>query len=80
MENTDLQSNLAMMEDKEFEEKDDILPTKPKELAEIEINDIKQEPHEEEYQLAAFESDHDAGEEFKLLKLKILLRILQAEN
>ena len=77
----DLQSNLAMMEeDIEFEEKVDILPTKPKELAEIEINDIKQERHEEEYQLAAFESDHDSGEKFKLLKLKILLRILQAEN
>ena len=43
----DLQSNLAMMEDIEFEEKVDIddlvLPFKPMKSEEIEINNIKQE-------------------------------------
>ena len=51
MENMDFQSNLAMMEDTEFEEKVDIddlvLPSKPKKSAEIDFNDIKQEPLEE---------------------------------
>ena len=48
MENMNLQLNLAMMEDIEFEEKVDIdvlvLPSKPMKSAEIEINNIKQEP------------------------------------
>ena len=48
MENMDLQSNLTMMENIEFEEKVNInnllLPSKPIKLAKIEIHDIKQEP------------------------------------
>ena len=54
---------LAMMENIDFEEKVDIddlvLPSKPIEMAEIEINDIKQEPIEMEKQQAIFESDHE---------------------
>ena len=50
MENMDLQSNLALMEDIEFVEKVDIddlvLPPKPIKVAEIKIDDIKQEPLE----------------------------------
>ena len=50
MENLDFLSNLAMMEDTELEEKVDIdvllLPAKPKKSAEIDSNDIKQEPLE----------------------------------
>ena len=70
MENVDLQSNLAMMEDIEFEEKVDIddlvLPPKPIKDAEIEIDDSKQEPLEEKNQHAACESDHDIEKKFKL--------------
>ena len=51
------------MENIEFEEKVDIddlvFPSKPMKLSEIEINDIKKEPQEEEKQNASFESDHD---------------------
>ena len=65
MENMDLQSNLAMMEDIEFEEKVDIddlvLMSKPSKLAKIESDGIKQEPVGE--QQAAFESDHDLGKD-----------------
>ena len=43
-----------------------VLPSKPMKLAEIEINDIKKEPQEEEKQSASFESDHDVGKIFKL--------------
>jgi hypothetical protein len=46
-------------------------------LAEIEINDIKQEPLEEENQHAAFESDHDAGEKFKLKMEDIILKLYE---
>ena len=70
MENMDFNSNLAMMEGTEFEEKVDIddlvLPLKPTELAEIEINDIKQEPLEKENQHATSESDHDVAKKFKV--------------
>ena len=80
MENTDLQSNLAMMEDIEFEEKVDIddlvLPSKPMELAEIEINDIiKQEPVEEKEQHAAFELDHDVGKKSKVKMEENILKL-----
>ena len=61
MENLNMQSNVAMMENSEFEEKvnidDLVLPSKLINLAEIEINDIKQEPIEMEKQHAVFESD-----------------------
>ena len=66
----DFQSNLALMENIEFEEKVDIddlvFPTKPIKSAEIEINDIKQENPEEEKKYSAFESHHEAGKTFKL--------------
>ena len=52
MKNMDFQPNLAVMEDTEFEEKvnidDLVLPSNLINLAEIEINDIKEEPIEEE--------------------------------
>ena len=61
----DFQSNLALMEKIEFEEKVDIddlvFPSKPMKSAEIEINDIKQEALEDENKDAAFESDHDVA-------------------
>ena len=55
-----MQSNLAMMESTEFEEKVDIdlfLPSEPTKSAEIEINDVKEEPLEDQH--AIFESDQD---------------------
>ena len=59
-----------MMENIDFEEKVDIddlvFPSKPMEMAEIEINDIKQEPLEEAEQYLALKSGHDIGNEFKL--------------
>ena len=58
MENLDLQSNLEMIENTEFEAKVDIddlvLPSKPTKMAEIEINDVKEEQIEEQH--ATFES------------------------
>ena len=79
MENMDLQSNLAMMEDIEFEKKVDIddlvLPSKPKESTEIEINDVKQEPLEEEKQDASLELDSDLGKEFKLKMEENILKL-----
>ena len=70
LENIDLQSNLVMMDKMEFEEKVDIddlvLPSEPLKLAEIEINDIKQEPLEEEKKQNAFQLDHDEGKKFEL--------------
>ena len=66
----EFQSNLAMMEDTEVEEKinieDLVLPSEPTELAEIYFNDIKQEPLEEENQHATSESDHDVAKKFKV--------------
>ena len=70
MINIDLQSNLVMMDKMEFEEKVDIdnlvLTSKPLKLAEIQINDIKQEPIEEEKKHNIFQWDHDEGNKFKL--------------
>ena len=66
MENMDLQSNLTMMENIEFEEKVNIdnlrLPSKPIKLAKIEIHDIKQEPLVVEKH---FESNLDVGKKMK---------------
>ena len=66
------------MEDIEFEEKVDIdvlvLPSKPMKSAEIEINNIKQEPLEEEKQDATFESDH-VGKKFKVGKEENILKL-----
>ena len=81
MESMDLQSNLALMEDIEFEEKVDIvdlvLPSKPTESAEIEISDIKQEPLEEEKQYVALESDHDAGNNSKCTMEENILKLCE---
>ena len=69
------------MENVEFEDKVDldtlVLPSKPVRLGEIEINDIKQEPIQEENQHTAFESDHDVGKEFKLKMEENILRMYQ---
>ena len=66
----DLKSNLAMIENVEFEEKVDIddlvLPPKPIALGEIEISDIKQELIVEKNQHAAYESDLDVKKAFQL--------------
>ena len=68
MENMDLQSNLAMMEDIEFEEKVDIddlvLPPKPIKVSKIEIDGMKQEPLEEKNQHAASELDPYSSKNF----------------
>ena len=77
----DFESNLAIMEDTEFEEKVDIddvvLPSKPKESAEMEINDVKQEPLEEEKQDASLELDSDLGKEFKLKMEENILKLCE---
>jgi hypothetical protein len=69
------------MEHMEFGEKVDhdplVLPSKPVKLAEIEINDNKQEPIEEKKQHIAFESDHGVGKEFKLKLEENILRMYQ---
>ena len=76
----DLQTNLAMMESTEFEEKVDIddlvLASKPVKLAEIEINDIKQETLEDGQQVA-FEYDHDLGKEFKVKMEEKILKLCE---
>ena len=65
----------------EFEEKVDIddlvLPSEsePMKLAEIEINNIKQEPVEEKEKNASFESDHDEGKKFKLKMEESILKL-----
>jgi hypothetical protein len=70
-----------MMENIDFEEKVDIddlvLPSKPMETAEIEINDIKQEPVEEEQQQAAFESNCDVKKSFKLKMEENILKLYE---
>ena len=78
----DLQSNLEMMEDIEFEEKVDIedlvLPSKAMKSAEIEINDIEQEPlGEEKKQHAADESNHDLGKNFKAKMEENILKLCE---
>ena len=63
----------------EFEEKVDIddlvLPSKPLKLSEIERVGIKQEPFEEVEHLAAFESDPDGENKFKLEMEENLLKL-----
>ena len=77
----DLQTNLDMMENTEFEEKVDIddlvFPSKPINLSEIEIQDIKQEPLEEEEQHAVFEANHDLGIKFKLKMEENILKLYE---
>ena len=81
MENMDLGSNLAMMEDIEFEEKVDIddlvLPAKPIKVVETEIHDIKQEPLEEKNQHAACESDHNVGKKLKVKMEENILKLCE---
>ena len=79
MENMNLQSNVAMMESIEFEEKVDIeillLPSKPIKLTKNENHDIKQEPVEDGKHHSSFESNLDVGKKYqwkmeeKVLKL-----------
>ena len=76
----DLESNLAMIENVEFEEKVDIddlvLPPKPIALAEIEVGDIiKQEPIVEQNQHAAYESDLDVKKAFQLKMEENILKL-----
>ena len=90
MENLNMQSNVAMMENSEFEEKvnidDLVLPSKLIDLPEIEIDDIKQEPIEEEKEPSIFETDHDVAVgkkiqvEEKILKLYEELDKEKSEN
>ena len=65
----------------EFEEKVDIddlvLPSEPMKLAEIEINNIKQEPVEEKEKIAAIESDHDKGKNFKMKMEESILKLYE---
>ena len=79
MENLNLQSNLAILENTEFEEKVDIdnllLPSKAMKSAEIEIHDIKQEPLEEEKKQTTFELDIDVGKKFKLKMEENILKL-----
>ena len=79
MENMDMQSNLAMMESTEFEEKVDIddlvLPSKPTKMAEIEINDVKEEQLKEQH--ATFISDLDMGKKFKLKMKENILKLCE---
>ena len=80
MENLNLysKSNLDMLENIEFEEKVDIddlvLPSEPMKLAEIEI---KQEPVEEKEKIAAIESDHDKGKNFKMKMEESILKLYE---
>jgi hypothetical protein len=78
MENLNLQSNLAILENTEFEEKVDIdnlvLPSKAMKSAEIEIHGIKQESLEEE---TTFESDNDIRKKFKLEMKENILKLYE---
>ena len=77
----DLQSNLEMTENIDFEEKVDIedlvLPSEPTKLAEMEILDIKKEPFEvnEEQKHVAFESAHVVRKEYKLKIEETILKL-----
>ena len=79
MKNLDLQSNLEIMENTEFEEKVDIddlvLPSKPTKMAEIEINDVKEEQLKEQH--ATFISDLDMGKKFKLKMKENILKLCE---
>ena len=81
MENLNMQSNAAMMENSEFEEKvnidDLVLPSKLIDLAEIEIDDIKQEPIEEEKKPAIFESYHDVAVGKKIKMEENILKLYE---
>ena len=79
MENLNMQSNMTMMENSEFEEKvyidDLILPSKLINLAEI--DDIKQEPIEEEKKPAIFESDHNVAVGKKIQMEENILKLYE---
>ena len=81
MENLNMQSDVVMMKNSEFEEKvnidDLILPSEPTKSAEIDFNDIKEEPLEE----AAFESDPDKEKKFKMkMEENILELYMELDN
>ena len=73
--------DLAKTENTEFEEKVDIddlvFPSKSINLSEIEIQDIKEEPLEEEEQHVVFESNHDLGMKFKLKMEENILKLYE---
>ena len=66
----DWPSNFAMIENIKLEEEVDIddlvLPSKPSNLSEFKIDDIKQEPLEEEGQQSAFEKHDSLGRHYKI--------------
>ena len=72
---------LTMMENVEFEEKADIedlvLPSKPMKMADVEINDIKEEPIEEQKKQNTFQLDHDEGKKFKLNMEEDILKLYE---
>ena len=72
-------SKLRILENMEFEEKVDIddlvLPSKPTKMAEIEINDVKEEQIEEQH--ATFESDQDIGKKIKLKMKENILKLCE---
>ena len=67
------------MENSEFEEKvnidDLVLPSKLIDLAEIEIDDIKKEPIEEEKKPSIFETDHDVAVGKKIQVAEKILKL-----
>jgi len=75
----DLESNLAMIENVEFEEKVDIddlvLPPNPIANSEIEVSEIKREPIVEQNQHAAYESDLDVKKAFQLKMEENILKL-----
>ena len=72
---------MEIMENIEFEEKVDIddlvLTPKPMKLSEIDINDVKKEPQEEEKQNASFDSDHNVRKRFKLNMEENILKLYE---
>ena len=91
MEKIDFQSNLAMMENMELEEKVDIddlvLPSKPMKLDKIVIFAVKEEPFEseerysttvhEEEKSSAFESAHERNKKYKLKMEDTILELYE---
>jgi hypothetical protein len=81
IKNMDLQPNLELMENSDFEEKVDIedlvLPSKPTKLSEMEILDIKEETFEvyEEEKTTAFESVQVGKKQYKLKIEETILKL-----
>ena len=83
MENLNMQSDVVMMKNSEFEEKNNIddlvLPSNLINLAEIEIDDIKEEPIEEEKTPSIFETGHDVVAVGKKLQMEVNILKLYEE-